>query len=358
MKKITLLLLLICAVGVNATYAQSNKELALSKAREAIKIEDEQGRFDDALKLLIEAEQLDPENYNYPFEQAYTYTQKKEYKKAADILERLLKHKDVTGQIYSALGNNYDYLGDREKAMQTYEAGLTKFPKSAYLFVELGNMALIAGDGNKAVSYYEKGIAADPNYAATYYRAAKLFCTSSTEKVWGMIYGEIFMNLDRNSARTSEISKLLFDTYKSQITFPSDGKVALSFSKNINMTVDQLTSGKMPLPMVYEAAMAVGSATEKSIDIDALNRIRTVALTYYVSMDSKSPLKNLLFDYQRTINEAGHLEAYNYWILSQGDKEKFAVWQTGNKDKWEAFVTWFTANPLKVSEQNKFVRVN
>jgi hypothetical protein len=166
------------------------------------------------------------------------------------------------------------------------------------------------------------------------------------------------MNLDRNSARTSEISKLLFDTYKSQITFPSDGKVALSFSKNINMTVDQLTSGKMPLPMVYEAAMAVGSATEKSIDIDALNRIRTVALTYYVSMDSKSPLKNLLFDYQRTINEAGHLEAYNYWILSQGDKEKFAVWQTGNKDKWEAFVTWFTANPLKVSEQNKFVRVN
>nr|WP_294796509.1 hypothetical protein [uncultured Mucilaginibacter sp.] len=38
MKKITLLLLLACAIGVNATYAQTNKELALSKAREAIKI--------------------------------------------------------------------------------------------------------------------------------------------------------------------------------------------------------------------------------------------------------------------------------------------------------------------------------
>lgn len=358
MKKITLLLLLVCAIGINATYAQTNKELALSKAKEAIKIEDEQGRFDDALKLLIEAEQLDPESYDYPFEQAYTYNQKKEYKKAADILERLLKHKDVNGQTYSTLGNDYDYLGDREKAIQTYEAGLIKFPKSAYLFVELGNMASMTGDGNKAVNYYEKGIAADPNYAATYYRAAKLFCTSSTEKVWGMIYGEIFMNLDRNSARTGEISKLLYDTYKSQITFPTDGKVAVSFSKNINMTIDQLTGGKMPLPMVYESAMAIGSANEKSVDIDALNRIRAGALSYFISMDSKSPLKNLLFDYQKTIKDAGHLEAYNYWILSQGDNEKFAAWQAVNKDKWDAFAKWFTTNPLKITDQNKFVRVN
>jgi len=358
MKNTILLALLFCVIGLSKTYAQTNKEQALSKLKEAIKIEDEQGRFDDALKLLIEAEQLDPENYNYPFEQAYTYTQKKEYKKAADILERLLKHKDVTGQTYSALGNNYDYLGDREKAVQTYEEGLKKFPRSAYLFVELGNMALMTGDGNKALNYYEKGIDANPNYTATYYRAAKIFCTSTTEKIWGMIYGEIFMNLERNSSRTSEISKLLYDTYKSQITFPADGKVAVSFSKTSTMTLDQLNSGKMPLPMMYEAAIGVGSAPEKNIDIDALNRIRTGALAYYTAIDSKSPLKNLLFDYQKTIKDAGHLEAYNYWILSQGDKEKFEAWQKANTGKWEAFVKWFTANPLKISEENKFIRAN
>nr|WP_294796507.1 hypothetical protein [uncultured Mucilaginibacter sp.] len=149
-----------------------------------------------------------------------------------------------------------------------------------------------------------------------------------------------------------------YDTYKSQITFPGGGKVAVSFSKNITLSVDQLAGGKMPLPMLYEAATAVGSAAEKSIDIDALNRIRTVALNYYISMDSKSPLKNLLFDYQKTIKDAGHLDAYNYWIVSQADTDKFTAWQTANKDKWGAFVTWFTANPLKVSDQNKFVRVN
>ncbi len=80
-------------------------------------------------------------------------------------------------------------------------------------------------DYNKALTYFEKGIEVAPNYSSNYYWCARLYC-NSTEEVWGMIYGEIFMNLERNSKRTAEISKLLFDTYKKEIkwiTFKSWG---------------------------------------------------------------------------------------------------------------------------------------
>ena len=71
------------------------------------------------------------------------------------------------------------------------------------------------------MTYFEKGIEVNPMFASNYFRAAKIYCNSS-EEVWGMIYGEIFINLERTNDRTFKISKLLFDTYKSEITFTSE----------------------------------------------------------------------------------------------------------------------------------------
>ncbi|MFZ1799296.1 MAG: tetratricopeptide repeat protein, partial [Chitinophagaceae bacterium] len=180
------------------SYAQTNKEQAYAKAKEAIKLEDEEGKYDEAIQLLKEAEALDPENINYPYEIAYAYSGKKEYKKASDILEKLLDRKDVNGRIYQALGNAYDFQGKGDKAISTYEKGLKKFPNSGELYLESGNMDLVKKDYNKALNYYEKGIEMDPKFPSNYYWASKIYC-SSEDEVWGMIYGEIFMNLERNS---------------------------------------------------------------------------------------------------------------------------------------------------------------
>lgn len=65
------------------------------------------------------------------------------------------------------------------------------------------------------------------------------------------IYGEIFMNLERNSTRTFEISKLLYDTYKSQITFNKD-TIHVSFSKNNIINVDKVNYKKgLILPLEW-----------------------------------------------------------------------------------------------------------
>ncbi len=60
------------------SHAQSNKEAARAMAREAIRLEDEEGKFDEALKLLDEARKLDPENIDHPYEMAlYLYRKKR-----------------------------------------------------------------------------------------------------------------------------------------------------------------------------------------------------------------------------------------------------------------------------------------
>lgn len=354
----TIILILLVATGQLATGQSNNKEKALDKGREAIRLMDE-GKYDESIKLLREAQKLDPDDINYPYELAYAYYAKKDYKKAKKYLEGILDHKDINDRVYQMLGNTYDNMGDSEKAIETYEAGIKLFPKSGNLYLEMGVMQMGKDDFNRALYYWEKGIEVAPGFSSNYYWAAKIYC-SSTEEVWGMIYGEIFMNLERNSRRTAEISKLLYDTYKSEITFSGDTSVSVSFSQNATINIDDLKDpGKFKLPFgvgAYEPTLSLAVISVKTIDIHTLDKIRSTFVDNYFSMGLDKNYPNVLFSYQKKLKEAGHLEAYNHWILMKGDEDAFDNWQAENKEKWDNFVLWFSENGLKLNDGNKFYR--
>lgn len=356
-RKIKTIGLLLFITAGQIVYGQTtNKEKALDKGKEAIKLMDN-GKFDESIKLLEEAQKLDPNDINYPYELGYAYYAKKDYKKASKYLESILKHKDINDRVYQLLGNTYDNLGKGDKAIETYETGLKLFPNSGNLYLEMGVMQMGKKDYNKALSYYEKGIEVAPRFSSNYYWAAKIYC-SSTEEVWGMIYGEIFMNLERNSKRTSEISKLLFDTYKSEIKFTSDTSFSVSFSKNASINISDLTDpSKMKLPFgvgVYEPTLMFSMLSVKTIDINSLDNIRSTFVDNYFTNGHDKTYPNVLFSYQKQVKEAGHIEAYNHWILMKGDEDGFDKWQSANKDKWDSFVKWFGDNGLKIDNTNKF----
>lgn len=338
------------------TYGQTNKT-AIEKAQAAIQLMDDEQKYDEAIILLEEAQKLDPASIVYPYEISYAYSAKKEYKKAADILEKLLAHKDVYAQIYQALGNAYDYQGQPDKAIKTYENGLQKFPNAGNLYLELGNMQLNKEDYKKALGYFEKGIEKDPAFPSNYYWAAKIYC-SSDEEVWGMIYGEIFMNLESNSKRTEEISKMLFNVYKSEIKFTSENAYEISFSKFNTISVsDAQDPKKFKLPFgmgCYEMAMTMAVLGDTQIDLNSLDRIRSRFVDIYFQKDFPQKYPNILFDYQQKIQKAGHMEAYNHWLLMKGDEAAFSQWEKGNKSKWDAFVNWYFDNRLKLDMNHRF----
>lgn len=207
--------------------------------------------------------------------------------------------------------------------------------------------------------FYELGIEAEPKFPSNYYRAARIYCNSD-EEVWGMIYGEIFMNLERNTDRTAEISKLLYNTYKSEITFTNDTSFSVSFSRNATINIGDLKNlKKMKLPFgvgVYEPTLMLSMLEVKTIDLNTLDHIRTNFVTNYFERGQNKTYPNLLFTYQKKVKEAGRLEAYNHWILMKGDEVAFDQWHTANNTKWDSFTKWFSANGLKIDNDNKFYR--
>ena len=358
MKILRSILLLITACLVQVASAQTDQEKAVDKGREAIQLMDK-GDVDAGIPLLKEAQKLDPGNINYPYELGYAYYAKKDYKQSSKYLEGILKHKDVYDRVFQLLGNSYDNLGKSDKALQTYENGLKLFPNSGRLYLETGNVQLLKKEYGKALSYYEKGIELDPDFPSNYYWVAKLYC-STDEEVWGMIYGELFMNLERNSKRTAEISKLLYDTYSSQIKFTSDTSMFVSFSKNATMNIaDMKDPNKMKLPFgigVYEPTLMLSLVQEHTIDINSLDRIRTNFVDTYFKNDHASTYPNVLFDYQRQVVAAGQFEAYNHWLLMKGDEEAFGQWQSAHTAMWDSFVSWFGDHPIKVDQTHHFYR--
>jgi hypothetical protein len=85
-----------------------------------------------------------------------------------------------------------------------------------------------------------------------------------------------------------------------------------------------------------------------------LNRIRSRFLAQYEVLGFQQRKPVVLFDFLREVKAAGHLEAYNYWTLSNGDPDAFAQWRLTNNDKLMQYVAWKNEHPLRITEQNKF----
>ena len=65
---------------------------------------------------------------------------------------------------------------------------------------------------------------------------------------------------------------------------------------------------------------------------------------------------NVLFSWHNQLITAGHFEAYNYWLLREGNKTQFNNWLADNKNKFGAFIQWITKQPLTIKAQNRFGR--
>jgi hypothetical protein len=59
-------------LSISSAFAQSKQEKAYEKGKAAIQLMDA-GKFDESIQLLEEAQKLDPNEINYPYEIAYAY---------------------------------------------------------------------------------------------------------------------------------------------------------------------------------------------------------------------------------------------------------------------------------------------
>ena len=286
------------------------------------------------------------------YELAWIYYIMTDYDKAIETLTPLCQRAEVTPDVYQLLGNAYDEKGQFNSAITQYDKGLKKFPNAGCLYLEKGNISYKNNRYEDAFFYYEKGIESDPEYASNYYRASLLFF-ASTEMVWGAMYGEIFMNLEQHSQeRYKEMSETLYNCYFDQIKF-NNRKAEVDFN---NPVIVYSNSGERPnlFPESFRSAMTKAAKGYRFLDLNTLVQIRKKFITEFYA--NFSDFNNVLFDYHKKIIEAGHFEAYNYWLFAYGNNAQANKWVKENKGKWDSFLKWKKENPIKITQENVFSR--
>lgn len=360
-----LILLLFIFQSYNILAQDKAKEEATEILNKGIQIMD-QGNLDEAIQILEKGQKKFPKILDFPYEIGYSYYLKKEYSKTITYLTPLLTHSDITYSVFQLLGNAYDMNGDAAKSSEIYTKGLEKFPNSGALYVELGNLEYYKKNYDQAIAIWEKGTKKDPNYASNYYCLAKIF-NFSEERMWTIMYSEIFINLEPNSKRTKEISKALYENYKKCYEVKSDTSGEFKLSKQAEIIdgsnkkeMDNLKKGILPFPGTYCAAFAFsGISLMAKIDMSTIYNTRKEFLHYWFTSKKFDKIyPNKLFDFQKEIEDKNLTEPYIYWLLSEGNPNEFLLWYANHKEVFTQFSNWFQKSKLKLDEKDSYSRID
>jgi len=353
---------LLCFVFLSNLSGQSAREKeADSLAVIAMKLMDE-GEIDRSIELLNEAKELF-NKWLYDYEIGLALYMKEDFSGAQKLFKRVVRRDGTDPLQYKMLGNTYSVQGNRNKARKTYHQGLKKFPNAGSLYLELGIVERAEENHNKALHFWEKGIAADPYHASNYYWAAKYF-SITVEPVWALLYGEIFLNLEFNTARTQEISALLFDVYNDVYEFESDTSGSFHLTESghqISLTMDQLEEAleapelleklmKLPFEGVYSLAMSPGMLHYSStgITLEGLHNLRTGFIDFWMFQENnqQEDYPFVLFPFHAKMMEQGLFVYYNYFLLREGNMEEFEAFFNENEFGFQRFFEWYNQNHL------------
>ncbi|MDX2360924.1 MAG: tetratricopeptide repeat protein [Crocinitomicaceae bacterium] len=352
--------LLLCGIILIsfATFSQTDQEKkdAIKIAQKAIKLMDD-GEIKKSIKMLKEAIKLDGTNFNFPYEIGLAYYKLENYKKSIEYLTETLSYDDITDQCYTMLGNAYDMNGDPDRAIEIYDDGLKVFPRSGRLYYEKGVVERSRDNLDVALGYWTKGIFVRPTYASNYYMAAHIYCSNTEEEIWGMLYGEIMMNIERTTGRTNELSKLLYDTYNSAISISGD-EASVSFSQEMSMSLPgEGEEMKLPFQMHYEMTTSLSVAAVMNggdLSIADINQMRTTFIETWFEQETHKQYPNFLFNFHKKLMDLGYFECYNYWVLMKGNESEFESWVAEHDSEFEEFIKWFKDHPLAIDDKNSF----
>src|ERR1700730_8422253 len=314
MQKLIFSLLLLSTV---AAFSQQDTKSLFETARTFQR----QGDYANAVLVLNRALEQQPNDLAILRELAFTYYLQRDFVKAKQTALPLVDRPDADVQTFQMMGMIYKEMEERKECEKLYRQGLKKFHNSGVLYNEYGEMLWTKQDYS-AIKWWEKGIEVDPNYSSNYYNAAKHYYFTY-DKVWPILYGEIFLNLESYSKRTPEIKDLLLQSYKK-----------LFADHDIQNKQDM----KNPFVAAFLATLGKqSSSVNQGITPESLTVLRTkFILEWFDKEASKFPFR--LFDYQKQLLKEGMFDAYNQWIFGAVQNlPAFQNWTTAHTESYNQF---------------------
>lgn len=282
-----------------------------------------QGDYSNAILVLNRALQTNADNLDLQKDLAFAYYLNRDYVHALEVAKNFPDRKDADVQSYQILGMVYKSIEEVKECDKMYKAGIKRFPNSGTLYSEYGEMLWTKKDYSEAIKQWEKGIEVDPNYSGNYYNAVKYYYYTP-DKVWTLIYGEIFVNLESYSKRTAEIKTILLDGYKKLFT-------------DADLYKGQDTKNDFVKAFLDEMKTQSSYIASNGVTAETLSAMRTkFVLDWFTKYAKAFPFR--LFEYHQQLLKAGMFDAYNQWVFGTANNlPAYENWTKTHQEEYNKF---------------------
>ncbi|MDC1068952.1 tetratricopeptide repeat protein [Candidatus Kapabacteria bacterium] len=320
-----------------ASYSQD----ANSIGKDAL-IELQNKNFNGAAKLFDSAYTISG-NHDYLYEKAYVSYKRKDFKSTIKILESFIHDVEAKDRYYQLLGSSYDFIGEKDKALNVIRMGITKIPNSSRLYYELGVTEYGRSNTQEAISYWDLGVKLDPTYSNNYFQLMKE-TYQSDRKVYSMIFAEIFLNLPDDDLKKKEASSIVYNVYKTSLEL-NNTKAEPDFTEYIG-EYDPSKAAEYPFRTAFQQiANKVYKPTLK-IGFNEIIKFRTDFINLWFENGYNELFPNPLFEYHKLMIDEGFFETYSYMTLSSGNLDEFKIWMFENRSKFTEFINWQYQYPI------------
>lgn len=315
-----------------AVMAQTDVAAERQRARNFM----QSGDLDNAVLVLSKIYDSNKDNVDIQKDLALVYYYKQEYSKALEMAKAVIASPDCDASAYQLAGNIYKAQQNFKEAEKTYKDGLKDFPKSGPLYNDYGELLEILKNPAVAIETWQKGMQVAPSYGGNYYNAAVYYYKQPDDKIWAIVYGEIYANMESLNPKANSIKKMVLDAYKQKLFMSNNLKAEAEKTKNPFVKA------------VIETFAKQSGISAQGITPESLAMIRTrFILDWNTAYAQTYPFR--LFDYHQQLMKDGLFDAYNQWMFgpvnNQGDFEK---WVGSHKDEYDKFTAFHTSRIFKM----------
>jgi hypothetical protein len=298
------------------------------------------GDYRSATVVLERALQIDGTDYEIQKDLSYALFQKKDFARSMEVARMFKDKEELDIQGYQILALLYKALEEKKEVDKIYKKALAKFPNSGVLLNEYGNLMNDRKEFNEAIASWEKGILEEPGYPGNYYSASKYYHLSS-EKFWGLIYGELFVNLESYSDRTIEIKGLLLEGYKR--LYEEENILKGQNSEN------EFENANLELLQKHRNLVSGGATPE------ALTAMRTRFMLDWEFKNNQVRFPFRLFDNNIHYLKSGLFEAYNQWLFGASFQlASFQQWTNTHAEAYNEFLRLQQNRVFKIPEGQQY----
>ena len=317
--------LLLTAQGIFAQETSPELDIMHQHAREYVKM----GNYKDAEITYNQLIALSPRKIEYNIELGNVYYLSGSYGQAIKTLKPLCPKPGMTAVAYRLIAASYAAQKLYKTAEKTIYLGLSTFPQSGLLYYERGLEYAARSDKEAAWNAWLDGIRAEPGFNANYKAAAE---TNAAEAdiMWQLLYGEIYLNMEHDTAGDLALKAALYAGWKNMFDelFTDKGQSIY------NPASGSFTNVCKGIFKNLAPVMSDGNSTEN------LTMMRTRFITDWLSK-YKTTLPYTLFSYQETLLREGWFDIYNEWLFGEAEsKNQYGAWNKFHEGDMAKFLTW------------------